>query len=138
MSRLCGKSIEDVQKDRLGTAFDFAKKTGVTVVLKGAGTVICTPDVQMINSTGCPGMSVAGSGDVLSGMIGSLIGQGLPVLKACALGVYLHGLAGEYAEVKFTEYGVTASDIIDMIPSAYKGIGRNYIRPEGRFDLTCT
>lgn len=125
MSRLCGKSIGDVQKDRLKTAGDFATKTGVTVVLKGAGTVVSTPDgVQMINSSGCPGMSVAGSGDVLAGMIGSLIGQGLPDLKACALGVYLHGLAGEYAEEKLTEYGVTAPDIIDMIPTAYKKVAK--------------
>ncbi|MGI6563230.1 MAG: NAD(P)H-hydrate dehydratase [Clostridia bacterium] len=139
MSRLCGKSIGEIQMNRLKAAGDFAAQTGVTVVLKGAGTVISSPEgIHMINSTGSAGLSVAGSGDVLSGMIGSLMGQGLPTLKACALGVYLHGLAGEYAADQFTEYGVTASDIIELIPSAYKGAGKNYNRPAGVFDLTCT
>ncbi len=127
MSRLCGISIEDIQKDRLAVAKQFSEHTGVITVLKGAATIVTDPGGSvLINTTGCGGMSTAGSGDVLAGMIGSLSGQGVDLIKACTLGVYLHGLAGEYAGKKYTEYGMTASDIIEMIPAAYMEIGNNY------------
>ena len=77
-------------------------------------------DIEYINNTGNPGMATAGSGDVLSGIIASLIAQGFKVFDAAKFGVYLHGLAGDLAKEKYTEYSLIASDIIEFIPKAIK------------------
>ena len=119
MARLLGSSSSDVQKDRIGCATDFAMKYKVTLVLKGAGTVIATPDGRVfINSTGNPGMATGGTGDVLSGMIGSLLAQGYTAAQAACLGVYLHGLAGDLAAEEKGEMGMIAGDLIEKIPAA--------------------
>lgn len=121
MGRLLGKSSDDVQKDRIGTASDFAVKHNVTLVLKGAGTVVAGPDGEVfINSTGNPGMATAGTGDVLTGMIGSLLAQDYPAIQAACLGVYLHGLAGDLAAQEKGEMGMIAGDLIEKIPEAIK------------------
>jgi ADP-dependent NAD(P)H-hydrate dehydratase / NAD(P)H-hydrate epimerase len=98
---------------------DFAMKYKVTLVLKGAGTVIATPDGRVfINSTGNPGMATGGMGDVLTGMIGSLLAQGYTASQAACLGVYLHGLAGDLAAQEKGEMGMIAGDLIEQIPAA--------------------
>ena len=121
MARLLGVSTDDIQKDRIGMASDAAAKFGVTVVLKGAGTVIATPDGEVfINTTGNPGMATGGTGDVLTGMIGSLLAQGYGPTPAACLAVYLHGLAGDLAAEEKGEAGMIAGDVIGKIPEAIK------------------
>ncbi|WP_291782031.1 NAD(P)H-hydrate dehydratase [Cecembia sp.] len=115
--RLTGKSSD--QNERLQKARDFAKENNIYLVLKGAFTSISTPDgKQYFNSTGNQYMATAGSGDVLTGMITSFLGQGYPPLNAAICGVYHHGLAGEIAGEK-KRRGVIASDIIDAIPETF-------------------
>ena len=121
MARLLGVSAEDVQKDRIEGTRTFAARYGVTVVLKGAGTVIATPRGEaFINTTGNPGMATAGTGDVLTGMIGSLLAQGHGPTQAACLGVYLHGLAGDLAAQERGEAGMIAGDVIEKVPEAIK------------------
>jgi hydroxyethylthiazole kinase-like uncharacterized protein yjeF len=121
MGRLIGISARDVQKDRIGIAGDFAMKYKVTLVLKGAGTVVAAPDGRVfINSTGNPGMATGGAGDVLTGMIGSLLAQGYTTTQAACLGVYLHGLAGDLAAKEKGEMAMLAGDLIEKIPDAIK------------------
>lgn len=115
--RLTGKSVD--HKERLQKARDFAKENSIYLVLKGAFTSISTPEGhQYFNSTGNQYMATAGSGDVLTGMITSFLGQGYPPLNAAICGVYHHGLAGEMAGDK-KRRGVIASDIIDAIPDTF-------------------
>ncbi|HSA77451.1 MAG TPA: NAD(P)H-hydrate dehydratase [Nitrospirota bacterium] len=119
LGRLLGVSPGDVQKDRIGITSDFAAKYKVIVVLKGAGTVIATPDGWIfVNSTGNPGMATGGTGDVLTGMIGGLLAQGYTASQAACLGVYLHGLAGDLAAKEKGEEGMIAGDLIEKIPDA--------------------
>jgi ADP-dependent NAD(P)H-hydrate dehydratase / NAD(P)H-hydrate epimerase len=93
------------------------------LVLKGGPTFILHPDQPIVvNPTGDPGMATAGSGDVLTGLIAALLAQGLSTKDAAALGVFLHGLAGEHAAEDMTSYGMTASDIIYRFPEAFKFI----------------
>ncbi|MDA8424175.1 MAG: NAD(P)H-hydrate dehydratase [Nitrospiraceae bacterium] len=121
MARLLGISTADVQKDRLGMASSFAAKYKVTLVLKGAGTVVATPDGRRyVNSTGNPGMATGGTGDVLTGMIGSLLAQGYSSLQSACLGVYLHGRAGDLAAQEKGEASMIAGDLIEKIPEAIK------------------
>ena len=121
MARLLGVSAEDVQRDRINSAQEFAGKYGVTLVLKGAGTVIATPQGEVfINTTGNPGMATGGTGDVLTGMIGSLLSQGYGPTQAACLAVYLRGLAGDLAAGEKGEAGMIAGDVIEKIPEAIK------------------
>lgn len=113
MARLCGRSPADVQADRLGVAQRFAADHAVTVVLKGARTVIATPDdAPLINPTGNSGMASGGMGDALTGIVGALVAQGYPAREAAAVGVYAHGRAGDVAAVELGEHAVIASDVI--------------------------
>jgi ADP-dependent NAD(P)H-hydrate dehydratase / NAD(P)H-hydrate epimerase len=110
-----------IEGDRINTALSFARGTGTYLVLKGVPTVSASPDGSaFINSTGNPGMATAGTGDVLTGMIAGLLGQGITPIDACALGVYLHGLAGDMAAAEKGDYSLIASDVIHAIPSAFK------------------
>ncbi|NLE24020.1 MAG: NAD(P)H-hydrate dehydratase [Clostridiaceae bacterium] len=119
MSRLTGKSVSDIQGDRINIARNFADEFGLTVVLKGAGTVIVANDGRTsINPTGNQGMATAGSGDVLAGVITSLLGQGLSPYDAAVTGVYLHGLAGDIAAADKGAAGVMATDIAENISKA--------------------
>ena len=93
------------------------------VVLKDARTIIAMPDGQyFINRSGCAAMAKGGSGDVLSGIIGGLLAQGLSAQEAAVLGVYLHGLAGEEAERKKGRYSVLARDLAEMIGKAIEKV----------------
>lgn len=121
MANLLGVSINDIINNRVKYAQSVADKYNITVVLKGHQTVVATFNEEIyINDTGNPGMATAGSGDVLSGMISALVGQGLSIHQASKLGVYLHGLAGDFAKDKFGETSLIASDIIDNIYQAIK------------------
>ena len=123
MSRLTGLSIEEVQKTRVNTALAFAKKYGVVTLLKGACTVTAFPDGNIyINSTGNPGMATAGTGDVLAGIIASLLGQKIEPGMAAVSGAFLHGMAGDLAGEKKGEHGLIASDILSYIPEAVLNI----------------
>lgn len=109
----------EVEKDRISTAGDFAKETGVCLVLKGAPTIIgSTEGVVFINTTGNAGMATAGTGDVLTGIIAALIGQGAEPLNASLLGVHLHGLAGDAAAEEKGLHSLIAGDIIEYLPKA--------------------
>jgi NAD(P)H-hydrate epimerase len=117
MARLAGISIEEVQKDRIEVARGFAKEYGVILVLKGSRSLIASPGGEVfINPTGNPGMASGGTGDVLTGMIGGLLAQGLPALEAAKQGVYLHGLAGDYAAFLKGERGIAATDLVELAP----------------------
>lgn len=119
MSRLTGITISGIQDDRIGIAKSFADEFGLTVVLKGAGTVIASNDGRTaINPTGNHGMATAGAGDVLAGVIVSLLGQGLPPYEAAVAGTYIHGLAGDMAAAEMGAAGVMASDIANNISKA--------------------
>ncbi|MBS4759264.1 MAG: NAD(P)H-hydrate dehydratase [Clostridium sp.] len=123
LSRLLNIPVEEIQKDRIKYAKQSSEKFGCTTVLKGSGTVICTPDFEIfINTSGNSAMSKAGSGDVLTGIISGLISQGLSIKEASLLGVYLHGLCGDLAKIDLSEYCVMATDLIDYIPKAIKFI----------------
>jgi NAD(P)H-hydrate epimerase len=121
MARLAGMPTAAVQQDRLGVASAFARKYGVTLVLKGAGTVVACPGGDVfVNSTGNPGMATGGTGDALTGMIGSLLAQGYPAEQAACLGVFLHGAAGDLAAAEKGEQGMIAGDLIEKIPAAFR------------------
>ena len=124
MARLCGVTAAEVNDNREMTARTFAARYGVITVLKGAGTVIASPDGKArINMTGNSGMATGGSGDVLAGICASLIAQGkVPFDCACAA-VYLHGLAGDFAAKRLGKIPMLPSDIIDELPNAFKACG---------------
>ncbi len=118
-SRLTGLEKEKILKDPMGLAGQFARSWGVTLVLKGAPTVIATACGQiLVNSSGNSGMATAGSGDVLTGLIAGFLAQGLQPERAACLGVYIHGRAGDAACNKIGEWGMTAGDIGAAIPRA--------------------
>lgn len=120
MARLLHSTPKTVNSNRENTAIDFAKKFGVVTVLKGAGTIIASPDGEVyINHTGNSGMATGGSGDVLSGIIGSLLSQGAAPINAAAAGVFLHGTIGDLAAEKLGKISMLPTDMIDMIPTAY-------------------
>ena len=113
MARLVGKTNIEVQSQRLEVASSFAMTFGVYMVLKGANTVCATPDGCIaINLTGNPGMSKSGSGDVLAGLLGSLLAQGMKPEEAAACAVHIHGMAGDNAALKFSQHSMSANDII--------------------------
>jgi len=119
MGRLIGLSAHDVQRDRERIATEFATRHRVVTVLKGHRTIVANVDGAMdVNDTGNPGMASGGCGDVLTGVIAGLLGQGLAPFDAARLGVSLHGLAGDLAAEEVGEVGLIASDVLDRIPAA--------------------
>ena len=116
--RIAGKTENSYQ--RLESQVEFAAENNCIVILKGANTAVATPEGKVyFNSTGNPGMATAGSGDVLTGMILSLLAQGYSPENASVTGVYLHGLAGDIASLKSGYESVIASDIIDNVGNAF-------------------
>lgn len=99
---------------------ELAKKYNCIAVLKGSGTLVCRDDIIYENTTGNPGMATGGSGDCLSGVIASLAAQGYGAADAAAMGVFLHGKAGDLAAEKLSEPGLTAGDICGGLPYAIK------------------
>lgn len=123
MSRLTGISIEEIKNNLIKVAKEFSKKLGVIVVLKGASTIVASPEGEVfINVYGNPGMATAGSGDVLTGIITGLIAQGLEPLKAAITAVYLHGVTGDSVAHDKGEYGLLAGDLVEYLPYTIKNI----------------
>ena len=121
--------IGDLTAGREASAAAFARANGVYLVLKGHRTVIATPDGRLaVNPTGNSGMAKGGSGDILSGMAVSLLGQGLEPFAACCTAVYLHGLAGDLAARDKTERSMLPTDLLERIPDAVREIERRYPR----------
>ncbi len=121
LSRLLDITVDEIQSNRIKYCKYAAKEYNAIIVLKGSDTVISNPKGDVyINTTGNPGMATAGSGDVLSGMIGSLIGQKIEPLNAAIAAVYLHGLAGDIGAKEKGEYSLIAGDIVENIPYAIK------------------
>ena len=121
LERMFGPMNDDAA--RLKCATHVATKYDIIVVLKGAHTAIALPDGSIhFNSTGNPGMATAGSGDVLTGIIGSLLAQGYPPEEAAIIGVFLHGTAGDIAAREESEEYITAGDIVARLGQAFKQI----------------
>jgi NAD(P)H-hydrate epimerase len=121
MARLTGLAIEEIEGDRLKVAKEYAKAWGVVVVLKGVHTVVASQNGEiLLNTTGNAGMATGGSGDVLSGMIGALLGQGMSIFEAAGLGVYLHGGAGDAAAIDKCQRSLIASDLIEYLPAVIR------------------
>ncbi|MFH1002715.1 MAG: NAD(P)H-hydrate dehydratase, partial [Chloroflexota bacterium] len=121
MARLCGVPVAEVQADRVGIALRAAGEWHMTVVLKGAYTVIAAPDGRCrISLVANPGLASAGTGDVLAGAIAGLAAQGLSRFDAACLGVYLHGQAGEMVRDELGDAGMLASDLLPALPVVIK------------------
>jgi hydroxyethylthiazole kinase-like uncharacterized protein yjeF len=121
MARLVGISTADVQANRIDVASSFATAHRLYVVLKGHRTLIATPEGRVyINPTGNPGMATGGTGDVLTGMIAAWLAQLLDADAACRLAVFLHGAAGDLAEIKQGQAGMIATDLLDNLGEALK------------------
>jgi len=121
MARLLKTTVNKIQENRTGIASKFSREYRLTLVLKGHNTIVAAASGDLyINKTGNPGMSSAGSGDVLTGMIAAFLGQGLDSFLAAKYAVYLHGLAGDLAAKEKTQISLIASDIIAKIPEAIK------------------
>ncbi len=121
MARLLGTTVRKVQSDRRGIAARTAKRLGAVVVLKGHRTVIASPSGRTaVNRTGNPGMATAGTGDVLTGVIAALIGQGMDPFAAAKAGAYVHGLAGDLAARRVGQVSLTAGDVLSYLPAAFK------------------
>lgn len=126
MSRLVGSSVPDVEAIRISVSQEFARNYGVYLILKGARTIIASPAGTIaINGSGNPGMASGGMGDVLTGIIVSLLGQGCASWDACCLGVFLHGFAADMVAEDKGEIGINASDVMEMLPYAYKRLLMN-------------
>lgn len=122
-SRLTKNSIEWIQNHLVESATDFARTYDVICVLKDFRTVIANPyGLSYLNMSGNNGMATGGSGDVLTGIIGTMLAQGLKSSEAAAYGVYVHGLAGDIAREKMGTHSMMASDIIDALKEVWKGI----------------
>jgi NAD(P)H-hydrate epimerase len=116
MGRLCGRPTAQVQAERLGTAREFAARSRANVVLKGARTLVVTPDgTAYVNPTVEPALATAGSGDVLTGILGGLLSQGMESMPAARAAVFLHGCAGTRAAQTFGSMGVVAGDLPEAI-----------------------
>ena len=120
MSRLTKSDKTRIEANRRKTARDFARKYNCVLLLKGHRTVIASPQRTTVNTTGNPGMATAGSGDVLTGVIGSFLAQGLSAYDAAKFGAYIHGKAGDCAARTKGRVSLIASDIIDHIPAAFR------------------
>ncbi|MBE6976708.1 MAG: NAD(P)H-hydrate dehydratase [Ruminococcaceae bacterium] len=107
-------------QDRCGKAVSFAKAYGCIVLLKGHETLITDARKVYCNPTGNPGMATGGSGDVLAGIIVSLLGQGIPPLTAAACGAWLHGAAGDACAKEIGQYGMLPSDLLEVLPRLMK------------------
>lgn len=123
MARLLNITVEEVLAKKEKLSHDFAVKHRVVLLLKGHETLIATPSGGLFkNTTGNAGMAKGGSGDVLSGMLGAFAAQGISLSDAAVLGAYMHGLAGDYAATQYSEYAMTAGDIIENFPMAFNTI----------------
>jgi len=122
MARLTGKTVKAVEADRIGAARAFAKKHGVTLVLKGWRTLVAHPDGRIaVNTSGNAAMAKGGSGDILTGIIAAMLAQ-YPehTAEAVEAAVYLHGLAGDFAARAQDEHTVLATDTVSHLSDAFR------------------
>jgi ADP-dependent NAD(P)H-hydrate dehydratase len=119
-ARLLQIDVKTVQAQRLELAAEFARNHTCIVVLKGRGSIVTDGRRVYQNTTGNPGMATGGTGDVLTGIIAALLGQGLAPFEAAQLGVYLHGLAGDLARDQIGAASLIATDLLDFLPPAIR------------------
>jgi NAD(P)H-hydrate epimerase len=123
LARLTHSTTADVQADRESAARNLAASTGAIVVLKGFNTIIAAAEGEVaVNTSGNNGLACAGSGDVLTGLIGGLLAEGMATFDAARLGVYVHGCAGEIAAAQKTVRAMKAGDVIDALPAAWAAL----------------
>jgi NAD(P)H-hydrate epimerase len=119
-ARLSGVDLPKDQRECIAPLVEYSRSIGKVVLLKGAPTLICSPEGDVyLSPTGNPGMATGGSGDVLTGVIGSLLGLGLSALDAALCGAYIHGLAGDLAQDDIGTFGLSASDICHCLPEVF-------------------
>lgn len=136
--RLGGTPAGEGEEDRERAAADFARRYGCVLVLKGPGTVVAAPDGRRVrNPTGNCGMAKGGSGDVLAGMVLSLIGQGAEPFEAAACAVWLHGRAGDLCAGALSEYAMTPPDLIERLPVVFKELEGLKNEEEGPCEKPC-
>lgn len=125
MARLLKTTAKEVQESREECARSFAKEFGVILVLKGAGTLVASPEGRLYrNTTGNPGMAKGGSGDVLAGMVASFAAQGMEPFSTAAGAVYLHGLAGDRCAESLSQTAMLPTDLIGKLPELFSELGR--------------
>jgi NAD(P)H-hydrate epimerase len=125
MARLMSTSVKEIEMDRIQAAVEFARNFGVYLVLKGARTIVASPTgMAAINGSGNPGMASGGMGDVLTGIIVSLLGQRYSAWDSCRLGVFIHGYAADLVAEEKGEIGICATDVQEMLPYAYNKLIR--------------
>ncbi len=123
MARLLGVSKEEVLEVPFEVARAFAREWEVILVLKGPHTLVALPDGNVfVNTSGNPGLATAGAGDVLTGVIAGIMGQNISLTEAVAMGVYLHGRAGDLAVAEKGIYGINAGDLVEFLAPAWKEI----------------
>ncbi|HUU56124.1 MAG TPA: NAD(P)H-hydrate dehydratase, partial [bacterium] len=121
MARLFGVGAADVQRDRLAWARKLAEQTGMVVILKGYLSVVAAPDEETwLNPTGNAGLASGGTGDVLTGVVLALLAGGASPAAAARAGAYVHGLAGDVAAEASGERSLTAGDVWEALPAAFK------------------
>jgi NAD(P)H-hydrate epimerase len=134
-AKLTGLGIADVQADRERAALDYtADAEHLVLVLKGGGTVVADRTRVYVNTTGNPGMATAGAGDCLTGVIAALLAQKMEAFEAATLGVYVHGVAGDIVKSLGSEIAVTATEILEQLPQAFRegtDTGRESREPGG-------
>lgn len=132
MSRLCGKSISEIQKNRESIVVEFCSKYKVNLLLKGHGTIICNKECTdiYVNKTGNTGLSKGGAGDLLSGIISGLFPSmkkaGESLFSSAALGAFIHGLTSDFLKEEFSEYSMLPTDCADALPEVFSFLS-NYI-----------
>jgi len=124
MARLAGRTRDDVQADRRGVAVAYAKEHSVIVVLKGAQSIVTDGERLFVNSTGSHGLARGGTGDVLAGVAAALLAQKMDSFDAAVLAVHAHGLAGDLAQERLGAMGMTADDVVEALPEAWKRLER--------------
>ena len=124
-ARLLGISTQEVNRDRVGAARRLAEASGGVVLLKGAASVIAAPDGRVVlNPTGGPALASGGTGDVLTGVVAGLLGQGLEARDAAALGAFVHGLAGDRLATRRGPAGLLAGDVAAELPATFRALRR--------------
>lgn len=122
-SRLFGSPVPKDPAGRKRFAKTMAERYGIHLVLKGQGTVVASPDGKIyVNNTGNPGLATGGSGDVLTGIVASFMGQGLNPFEAARCAVYIHGLAADLAVREFGEISLTPTDVLNYLPRTFKKV----------------
>jgi len=136
MARLTGKTVREIEENRVKTVEEAIKELKAIIVLKGAHTLIGYPDGRIyVNLSGNPGMATAGSGDVLTGTIAAMYGLGLDLETSVRIGVLIHGLAGDLAAEDVGEDGMTAQTILEYLPSAMKLYRKNFEKVLEKYSL---